>query len=76
MGDRGRLLRSRYKDILYGFFQHSKSPVTKSNNAPGDCLRTLDRIVGGTSSKIGPAQVKKIYDPCSHRKQLYIRVYS
>ena len=24
MGDRGRLLRSRYKDILYGFFQHSK----------------------------------------------------
>ena len=41
------------------FIWRRPTPVTKTDNAPGDCLRTLDRIVGGTSSKIGPAEVKK-----------------
>ena len=36
-------------------FNSISPPVTKTDNAPGDCLRTLDRIVGDTSSKIGPA---------------------
>ena len=41
-------------------FLHLLPPVTKTNNIPGDCLRTWDRIVGGTPrAKIEPAQVRK-----------------